>query len=99
MAKYKPLPEFDFSRPTQWTAWHKRFVHYSVAAKLGAEESNVQVSILVYVRNEQAETIFKSFTLIDAQKKYLNHVLGCLDSHFIPKRNAMHELSLFYQQN
>jgi hypothetical protein len=99
MAKFNPPAEFDFQKPTEWTAWRRRFERYADITKLDKEEGKIQVSTLLYTMGHQAEHIFTSFGLSAEDATKLPTVLDKFDSHFQPKTNLIHERALFYSRN
>ena len=96
MAKFAPPTEFDFNRPADWPMWRRRFERYGEIAKLDKETPAIQVSTLLYVMGNQAETIFSSLPLTAENRTKMTHVLNAFDAHFLPRRNIIHERAIFY---
>ena len=69
MAPFKAPGSFDFSQPGLWPLWKTRWERYFKASKLNKEDDDVQVNTLIYVMGVEAEQIFDSFKLSDADQK------------------------------
>ena len=63
--------------------------------RLGDEHS---VNTLLYVMGKEAENIFTSFHLTDADKKKWKKVVDKFDKHFVIKRNVIYERVKFYHR-
>ena len=99
MAKLHPPQAFDFTRPVSWPAWLERFQRFRIASKLDEDDECVQVATLIYTMGPEADKIFKTFTFnSDADKDKFETVLTKFNDHFIPKRNVIHERSLFHRR-
>lgn len=98
MAKISPPEAFQFDKPGQWPEWKRRFSRYRLATKLTKDDGEVQVSTLIYCMGKEAEHILDSFELSADEQKNYNTVLGKFDTHFVPKRNIIHERALFNQR-
>lgn len=61
MAKFGPPEPFDFSQPTEWPVWRRRFDRFRVALKLDKESGEVQINSLLYALGREAEPIYESF--------------------------------------
>lgn len=61
MAKLGPPEKFDFTRPSDWPLWRRRFDRYRVATKLDQDSGEVQVNTLLYAMGREAEAIYESF--------------------------------------
>ena len=105
MPGFKPPENFDFSKPVEWPAWKQRFMRYRTASKLTGEGGAVQVSALIYAMGPESERIFQSFTLPAATEaiadpaNHFDTVLKLFDTHFVPKRNVIHERAKFYSRS
>ncbi|KAK7103952.1 hypothetical protein V1264_018740 [Littorina saxatilis] len=99
MGPSKAPDAFDFTQPTKWPEWKQRFERYRSASKLDKDEEKVQVSALIYAMGNEAERIFLSFGLSDADSKKFDVVLGKFDGYFVPKRNIIHERARFHVRN
>ena len=71
---------------------------YADISKLLEEDGKFQVSTLLYVMGPQSENIMTSFNLTDADSKLLDVVLQKFDNYFQPRRNIIHERTLFYSR-
>ncbi|KAK7103074.1 hypothetical protein V1264_021199 [Littorina saxatilis] len=99
MGPFKAPDAFDFTQPTKWPEWKQRFERYRSASKLDKDEEKVQVSALIYAMGNEAERIFLSFGLSDADSKKFDVVLGKFDGYFVPKRNIIRERARFHVRN
>ena len=68
-ATYQVVPPeaFNFSHPTEWTKWIRRFERFRAASGLEEKGEEVQVNTLIYTMGEKADDIFQSFGLTDEQ--------------------------------
>ena len=100
MPKFNPPECFNFSKPNQWPEWKTRFERFSTATKLNDEDGAVQVASLIYAMGAEAEHVYKSFVFAnDDEKDDYTVVMGKYDTHFIPKRNIIHERALFHRRS
>lgn len=73
MATYQvTAPEpFNFSRPSEWTKWVRRFERFRVASGMDKNSEATQVNSLIYSMGDQADDILRSFNLSEEEaKKY-----------------------------
>ena len=99
MAKFQPPDAMDFTNPSAWPQWKKRFERYSVVAKLGKEDKDIQVSTLIYCMGPDAEQVFSTFHFEAADDANdPTKVKEMFDSHFVPKRNVIFERAKFNQR-
>ena len=99
-ATYQVVPPeaFNFSRPTEWTKWIRRFERFRAASGLEEKGEEVQVNTLIYTMGEKADDIFQSFGLTDKQKKKYDTVKKKFDSHFVKRTNVIYERARFNQR-
>jgi hypothetical protein len=99
MPKFNPPNSFDFTRPQDWPNWKSRFERFCIVTELTEEDENIQLSSLIYAMGLEAENIFKSFVFAnDDEKDNYKVVMAKFDSHFVPKRNIIHERTLFHRR-
>ena len=99
MAQFPPPDPLNFKQP-DWKTWRQRFERFAATVKLSVESGETQVSTLMYVMGNDSEAIFSSFTFANADdKKDLKKVLDKFGEHFIPKRNIIHERTVFYRRD
>ena len=97
MAKFNPPDSFNFTKPGQWNEWLTRFERYRIATKLFNENQKVQVASLIYAMGPEAENIFKTFDFeTEGDENKYETVSQKFTSHFIPKRNIIHERAIFH---
>ena len=110
MPNFHPPEAMSFDAPSQWPEWRERFCRYRIATRLHKDDGDIQVSSLIYAMGRQAENIFKSFRFESPEpsdidpvavepKDNFDIVLEKFDQYFVPKRNTIHERTLFYQRS
>ena len=110
MPKFNPPEAMPFDAPSQWPEWRELFCRYRIATRLHKDGGDIQVSSLIYAMGRQAENIFKSFIFETRQpsdidpvpvdpKDDFDVVLEKFEQYFVPKRNTIHERTLFYQRS
>ena len=105
MPSIKPPENFNFSKPVEWPAWKQRFLRYRTASKLTDDDGAVQVSTLIYSMGPESERIFQSFAVPPATEaipdpsNHFDTILKLFDTHFVPKRNVIHERAKFYTRS
>ncbi len=100
MSGFKPPENFNFERPAEWPEWKQRFKRFRTLAKYDTEEGELQVSSLIYAMGREAEHILKSFAFpTPDHRTNFDYVLGLFDTHFIPKRNVIHERACFNKRS
>ena len=95
MPAFQAPSEFDFTKPNTWPDWIQRFRRYRTASKLDREDGTIQVSTLIYCIGVEGERLLSSFRLTADQLNDFDTVVEKFDSHFVPKRNLIHERALF----
>ena len=97
MLKLSAPRKFNFSKPLDWPDWKQNFLRFQLATKLHKEEGAVQVSVLIYTMEREAEHVYKSFTLTDGDDAKFDLILAKFDEHFVPQRNIIHEQARYHQ--
>ena len=90
-----PPEPFNFSNPTEWTKWIRRFERFRTASELCKKSGAAQVNTLIYTMGQEADDIFHSFNLSDEDQKKYHTVKQKFDSHFIKRRNVIYERAMF----
>jgi transposase InsO family protein len=86
---------FNFSSPSEWPKWRKRFERFRIASGLNTKGEEEQVNMLIYLMGDQADDILLSFQLsADDQKKY-KAVIDKFEGHFVLRRNVIYERAKF----
>ena len=93
-----PPESFNFSRPTEWTKWIRRFERFRTSAGLQKKSEEAQVNTLIYTMGAEADDIFQSFGLSEEDKKNYETVKSKFDSHFVKRRNVIYERAKFNQR-
>ena len=66
-----PPEEFDFSKPTEWSKWIKRFERFRSASGLSKRDEESQVNTLLYSMGSKSDDILATFGLTnDDSKKF-----------------------------
>jgi hypothetical protein len=92
--RFHPPGALDFTNPSAWPQWKKRYERYTIVAKLNKEEKDMQVSTLINCMGPDTEQIFFTFHFADPNDaKDPKIVMERFDGHFIPKRNTISENS------
>ena len=85
MQGIKPTAEFDFCPLENWPTWITRFQRYAAAIKLAKDDPETQVSVLIYCMGAQAENIFESFGLAEAERKNFDTAVQKFKNYFVLK--------------
>ena len=93
-----PPESFNFSCPTEWTKWIRRFERFRTSAGLQEKSEEAQVNTLIYTMGAEADDIFQSFGLSEEDKKNYETVKSKFDSHFVKRRNVIYERAKFNQR-
>lgn len=100
MPKFDPPSSFNFSKPTEWPEWKRRFERFRIATKLDKDTAAVQVNSLVYAMGPEADHVYCAFSFdSDEDSNDYKKVLQKFDDYFIPKRNITYERAQFYKRN
>ena len=73
----------------------RRFERFHVASGLSSRDGEIQVNTLIYAMGDQADDIFRSFTLSEEERKSYSVVKEKFDRHFIQRRNVIFERARF----
>ena len=93
------IPEpFNFSRPEEWSKWIRRFERFRIASGLATRDDETQVNTLIYAMGDEADDIFRSFSLSEEDRKSYAAVKAKFDSHFVQRRNIIYERARFNQR-
>jgi hypothetical protein len=97
MATYqvKPPESFNFARPEEWPKWYRRYERFSTASGLDDKDGKSRVNMLIYSMGDEAEDIFRSFSLSAEQQEVYDTVRERFDQHFIKRRNVIYERAKF----
>ncbi|XP_069125619.1 uncharacterized protein [Argopecten irradians] len=87
--------KLDFSKPENWEKWFQRFERFRQASGLAEKDEAIQISTLIYSMGSEADDIFTSFSLTEANRKKWKNVVEKFNEYFIPKRNIIFERSKF----
>ena len=97
MASYQVQPPepFNFSTPSEWPKWIRRFERFRTAAELTAKGEDIQVNTLMYSMGGQADDILHSFGLSEEDQKNYTVVKDRFERHFVKRRNVIYERAKF----
>ena len=93
---------FDFSNPSEWPRWIRRFERFRVASGLKEREEEYQVNSLLYAMGDAADDILAVLPLSDEDKKKYDTVVAAFAQHCVGKHNVIFERAQFnmrYQQD
>ena len=72
MFRLQPPENFDFEDARNWSVRHQRFQDFRIVSNLSEELADIQMSILAYCMETEAEQIYKSlFFKIKEDEKIL----------------------------
>lgn len=91
----QPPAPFDFRTPDEWPRWKRRFEQFRLASGLSTDDSEKQVSTLLYCMGEDAEDTLISTNVTADERKDYSAVLGKFDSFFKVRRNIIFERTKF----
>ena len=101
-ASYQVSPpnQFNFNHPEEWPKWARRFERFRKVSGLTDKDEEAQVNTLIYTMGDDADDIFRSFRLSEADSKNYDSVVSAFDSHFVKRRNViyMYERAKFNQR-
>ena len=87
-----PLEEFDFSKPTEWTKWIKRFERFRSASGLSKGDEESQLNALLYSMGSKRDGL-----TTDNSKKY-DVGKDKFDGYFVKRRNTIFEREKFHRR-
>ena len=71
-----PLQEFDFSKPTEWIEWIKRFERFRSASGLSKRDGESQLNTLLYSMGSKSDDILTTF--VNKKNRFSRHSPLCL---------------------
>ena len=97
MASYQipTIETFDFTIPSEWPNWIRRFERFRHASGLAGKSEESQVNTLIYSMGDKADDILQSFKLSEEDLKTYNTVKQKFDAHFVKRRNVIFERAKF----
>ena len=90
---------FDFTNPSEWPKWIRRFDRFRVASELDKRDPEYQVNALLYAMGDTADDILVVLPLSDAQKKDYGAVKAAFEKHCVGKHNVIFERAQFNMRN
>jgi len=90
-----PPEEFDFSKPTEWSKWIKRFERFRSASGLSKRDEESQVNTLLYSMGSKSDDILATFGLTNDDSKKFDVVKDKFDGYFVKRRNIIYERAKF----
>ena len=91
-----PPEEFDFSKPTEWIKWIRRFERFRSASGLSKIDEESQVNTLVYSMGSKSNDILATFGLTTKDSKKYDVVKDKFDGYFVKRRNIIFERAKFH---
>ena len=95
----QPPAAFDFKNPDDWLRWKRRFEQYRIASGLSKEDTEKQVSTLLYCLGEESEAVLSSTNVTDDERKVYATVVEKLDDFFKVRKNVIYERARFNRRN
>ena len=90
-----PPEEFDFSKPTEWSKWIKRFERFRSASGLSKRDEESQVNTLLHSMGSKSDDILATFGLTNDDSKKFDVVKDKFDGYFVKRRNIIYERAKF----
>lgn len=90
----QPEP-FNFSRPSDWPRWIRRFDRFHVASAICNQDEEYQINALLYAMGDAADDIFCILPMPEADRKKYASVKTAMEQHFIGKHNVSFERAQF----
>ena len=87
-----PLEEFDFSKPTEWIKWIKRFERFRSASGLSKGDEESQLNALLYSMGSKRDGL-----TTDNSKK-CDVGKDKFDGYFVKRRNTIFEREKFHRR-
>ena len=97
MASYQipAIEAFDFSTPTEWPNWIRRFKGFRNVSGIAEKSEESQIDTLIYSMGDKADDILQSFNLSEEALKTYKTVKEKFDTHFVQRRNIIFEIAKF----
>ena len=93
-----PPEEFDFSKPTEWIKWMRRFDRFRSASGLSKRDEESQVNMLLYSMGSKSDDILATFGLTTEDSKKYDVVKDKFDAYFVKRRNIIFERAKFHRR-
>ena len=93
-----PPEEFDFSKPTEWIKWIRRFERFRSASGLSKRDEESQVNTLLYSMGSKSDDILATFVLTTEDSKKYDVVKDKFDGYFVKRRNIIFERGKFHRR-
>lgn len=90
-----PPNTLNFSHPSEWSKWIRRFERFRNALGLEEKSYEAQVNTLIYTMGVEADDIFHSLDLKDSDKKKYETVKAKFKSLFVERKNIIYERATF----
>ena len=100
MATYqvKPPEQFNFTRPEEWPKWYRRYERFSTASGLDDKDWKSRVNTLIYSMGNEAEDIFRLFSLTEGEQVDFAKVQAKFEEYFVKRRNVIYERAKFNRE-
>ena len=93
-----PPEEFNFSKPTEWIKWIRRFERFRSASGLSKRDEESQVNTLLYSMGSKSDDILATFGLTTQDSKKYDVVKDKFDGYFVKRRNIIFERAKFHRR-
>ncbi|KAG7482509.1 hypothetical protein JOB18_022706 [Solea senegalensis] len=91
-----PPETFNFSYPSEWPKWIRRFERFRIATALDSKPEEYQVNSLLYAMGDAADDVLAVLPLASADyKKKYDTVKTAFEQHYVGKHNVIFERAQF----
>ena len=92
-----PPEEFDFSKPTEWIKWIKRFERFRSASGLSKRDEESQLNTLLYSMGSKSDDMLTTFGLATDNSKKYDVAKDKFDGYFVMRSNIIFEREKFHR--
>lgn len=86
---------FDFTNPSEWPRWIRRFERFRLASGLEEQSEEYQVNSLLYSMGDAADDILGVLPLTAGNKKKYDVVKAAFEQYCMGKHNVIFERAQF----
>ena len=97
MAQYRSPAPLNFEDP-RWNDWKAQFMTFRLVTELDKKNKAVQIASLKYCMGTEAEEIYKTFNLTEAEENCFDTVLSKFDNYFKPQVNVIRMRRIFQRR-
>ena len=97
MAQYRPPQPLNFVEPN-WDRFISQFQMFRLLTELDKKSEPIQIASLKYCMGPEAEDVFKTFNLSEADAGKYELVVDKYKGYFSPRKNVLRLRRLFYKR-